>query len=601
MIVEEQNIGSFSRHRILFVIVIFFVLMIFFQLFKMQILDSKDYQAQSNENSIKRITIDPPRGILFDRNFRVLVSNKPSYTVEIIPSEYNNNLSSVLETALNVDKGFVENLLNEKKGFSKFIPRKIKRDVEFSTVTWIEENKNNLSGIDFKIEYKRDYSFGVYGSHVFGYIKEISPEQLSKGSEFYLIGDYVGFSGIEKKYEEILRGSKGAKYVLVDSKQKTVNQHLRGQDDLEAVKGNDIVLTLDYDTQKKAEELFAGKKGALVAIEPESGEILAMVSSPYFELSDLGGVTTTDKWKKLRNDPDKPLFNRATMSIYPPGSTFKMVSAIAALEEGVITPDYTITCKGALFYGDRDFKCDHVHGKTDLIKSIEESCNVYYYQLILKLGLDRWNNYARKFGFGSKTGYDLGEEIAGIIPSTEYYNKRLGKGKWTKGMLISLGIGQGEVSATPLQLAQYTASLAMKGITSNPHLVKGMIDSKTNNFIPFEFTNDDNGISTETYDLINEALLRVVHGRGTATHIKIPGIKIAGKTGTAQNPFGENHAVFIAYAPYENPQIAVALIVENVGYGGSHAAPIARDIIKTYLRIPDNKISSKIATLGKND
>jgi penicillin-binding protein 2 len=567
----------------------------------MQILDSENYQVKSNENSIKKVTIDPPRGILFDRNFRILVSNKPSYTVEILPSEYDDKHNAVLETALKVNKGFVRNLLNDKKGYSKFIPRKIKRDVEFSTVSWIEENKNDLSGIDYKIEYQRDYSFGIYGSHVFGYIKEISPEQLKKESDIYSIGDYVGFSGIEKRYEKKLRGTEGAKYVLVDAKQKTVNQYLKGRNDVETVKGSDLVLTLDYDTQKKAEELFEGKKGALAAIEPATGEIIALVSAPYFELSDLGGVTTTDKWKQLTNDPDKPLFNRATMSIYPPGSTFKMVTAIAALEEGIITPDYTITCRGSFFYGDRTFKCDHVHGKTDLIKSIEESCNVYYYQLILKLGLDKWSEYASKFGFGSKTGYDLGEEIAGILPTTEYYDKKLGKGNWTKGLTINLSIGQGEISATPLQLAQYTATIAMKGVSSTPHLVKGMIDSHSNNFVPFEFPKSSNKISAETYDIVNEAMLRVVHGKGTATRIKIPGVKIAGKTGTAQNPFGKNHAVFIAYAPFENPQIAVAVIVENVGYGSSHAAPIARDIIKTYLRVHDNKITSKIALISNND
>ncbi len=601
MIVEKQNIGSPSRYRIMVVVVMFFVAMMFFQLFKMQILDNENYQVKSDENSVKKITVDPPRGIFFDRNFRVLVSNKPSYTVEVLPSEYKSEQNSILEIALNEEEGYVSSILNEKKEFSKFIPRKIKRDVEFSTVTWIEENKNNLDGIDFRIEYKRDYSFGVYGSHVFGYIKEISPEQLRNESEFYSMGDYAGFSGIEKTYEKNIRGIKGAKFMLVDAKQKTVNRYLQGNNDLEAVKGNDLVLTLDYETQKKAEELFEGKKGSLVAIEPGTGEILALVSSPFYELSNLGGVTTTDNWKKLLSDPDKPLFNRATMSIYPPGSTYKMVAAIAALEEGIITPNFTVKCTGSFFYGDRSFGCDHVHGTTDLVKSIEESCNIYYYKLILKLGLDKWNEYSKKFGFGRKTGYDLGEEIAGILPSASYYDRKLGKGKWTSGLSINLSIGQGEISATPLQLAQYTASLAKDGETVKPHLVKGMIDSKNNNFIPFEFPKSNNGISKKNYDIINEALYKVVEGEGTATHIRIPGIKMAGKTGTAQNPFGKNHAVYIGYAPFENPKIAVAVIVENVGYGGSHAAPVARDIIKTYLRIPDNKIENRIAVAESND
>jgi penicillin-binding protein 2 len=280
------------------------------------------------------------------------------------------------------------------------------------------------------------------------------------------------------------------------------------------------------------------------------------------------------------------------MSTFAPGSTFKMISAIAALEEGIIDTNYRITCGGGYQFGDRYFKCLHVHGTVDVETSIEKSCNTFYYSLVNKIGLDLWSKYAKKFGFGSKSRIDIPEEAAGIVPSTDYYNKVYGKNGWTKGFVISLGIGQGELNVTPLQLAQYAALFANSGKSARPHFLKGYTDMHTNQFVEVKPQTYDIGISKKSFDIVRRAMYLVVNGAGTATNIRSDGLQISGKTGTAQNPHGKEHSLFIGFAPFNNPKIAIAVLVENAGFGSTVAAPIARDIIKAYL-IKRNKEENK--------
>ncbi|MCW8850523.1 MAG: penicillin-binding transpeptidase domain-containing protein, partial [Melioribacteraceae bacterium] len=339
----------------------------------------------------------------------------------------------------------------------------------------------------------------------------------------------------------------------------------------------------DAETQKVAETAFSNITGSLVAIEPSTGEILAYVSAPEYNLEEFASVTSTEIMNKYRTDPNKPLFDRASNSIYPPGSTYKMLAGLIGLQEGIITKNYTINCKGGFKFGDRFFKCHGSHGTTNIVQAIEHSCNTYFYQLILNIGLDRWAKYCRMFGFGNKTGFDLGDDAKGIVPDSEYYNKVFGKNKWGRGNLVSLGIGQGELSVTTLQLAQYTALLANFGKTKTPHIAKGYSEGFNNKYYPFTFNEKTVQISDENFDIIREGMFKVVNGSGTATHIRLPNIEISGKTGTSQNPHGKDHALFIGFAPFDNPKIAVAVIVENVGFGGTHAAPIAQKVIKTYL------------------
>jgi len=580
----ETIVGSVLRKRIIFFIITFFFALASMNLFYMQIIKRSQFSTQSDENSVKPVPQVAPRGIFYDRYFRVMVGNRPSFSIQIIPAEYKNRkLDSLVEGVLNLPYGHISNILKDTLQYSKFIPRKVKRDVDFKAIAWFEENQNRLPGIHYFMETLRDYSFGINGVHMFGYIKEISQEYLGKHKDEYTIGDNIGNNGLEKTYEQIVRGDKGMRYMLVDSRQKTIGRYKEGKEDKPTKKGNDLVLGIDKDVQAIAEEAFKDKRGAVVAIEPTTGEIIAFVSAPEYDLSDFATVVSQESWDKLNNDESKPLFNRATMSAFSPGSTFKMIAAIAALEEGVITTDTKFSCPGSFTYGDRVFKCEHVHGTINVETAIEKSCNVFFYNLILKLGLDKWSAYGAKFGFGKKTAVDIGEEVAGILPSDEYFNKRYGKSGWTKGFLVSLGIGQGDLNVTPIQLAKYTALIANYGQSANPHFLKGYIDKQTGNFTPAQIHKIQLNISKPTFDIVRNSMFNVVNGAGTAVNVKLPNIEIAGKTGTAQNPHGKPHSLFLAFAPYDNPKIAIAVMVENAGYGATTAAPIARDMIKAYL------------------
>lgn len=583
---NDNILGSGLRRRILSFIVFGFIGLVVFQLFKMQLMENYFYQEKSFENSVKKTLIPAPRGVFYDRNLNVIVSNKPAFTIEITPSEYDHEKTPIIENVMNVEPGYIINILDKNKKYSPYTPVKVKRNSDFEFLAWLQENKEFLDGIKYEIDLQRDYSYGIQGSHIFGYTKELSAEQYRRLKSRYDMGDYVGHNGIEKVYEDLLRGKKGYTLSLVDSRQRTIGKYHEGKEDVLPEKGTDLVLGIDADAQLVAENLFEGKTGAIVAIEPKTGEIIAMVSSPQYDLSELASVTSSDFWDSLRTDPSKPLFNRATQSIYPPGSTYKMLAAIAALNEGVITEHTKINCPGGLQYGNRFFKCMHVHGRVGVIDAIKESCNTFFYQLILRLGLEKWAEYSRAFGFGSKTGIDITEETPGLVPDSAYYDKVYGKNKWTRGYLISLGIGQGELSATPLQLAKYTALLANYGNSYEPHVVRGYIDKNTGDFKKLDFKEISlSNISKKNFELIKEGMFKVVNEQGgTARNIRMAEIPISGKTGTAQNPFGENHAVFVGYAPSDDPQIAVAVVVENVGYGSTHAAPIVQEVIKAYLQ-----------------
>ncbi|MHB8904715.1 MAG: penicillin-binding protein 2 [Melioribacteraceae bacterium] len=594
---NDNYFGSLFRRRIVFVIIIGFFAICSVQLFNMQILQQPTYSEKSDENSVKPIYQLAPRGIFYDRNHKVLVGNKPSFTLRITPSTYDKKLTPYLEAILGMSPGYIDRILKLNESYSKFIPRKIAKDVSFKVIAWYEENSSKLPGVDYVMETQRDYSFGVTGAHMFGYTKEIPLEVFQRRKGEYDIGDEIGFGGIEKTYEDYLRGEKGIKYMLVDAKQKTIGRYKAGEEDQATIKGDDLTLTIDKDAQEVAEEEFKDKRGAVVALDPSTGEVLAFLSAPQYNLEDFAKVTSNEVWRELNNNPDRPMFNRASMSTFAPGSTFKMISAIAGLEEGIIDTNFKVNCGGGYQFGDRYFKCLHVHGTVDVETSIEKSCNTFYYTLVNKLGLDTWSKYAKKFGFGTKTKIDIPEESSGIVPSTEYYNRVYGKNGWTKGFVISLGIGQGELNVTPLQLAQYAALFANYGKSARPHFLKSYMDTQTNKRYDVKPQYYDIGISRKSFDIVRRAMYLVVNGAGTATNIKLPDIAIAGKTGTAQNPHGKDHAIFVGFAPYNNPKIAIAVIVENAGFGSVAAAPIARDIIKAYLQKDKKEEPKDLAAL----
>ncbi len=591
---NDNYFGSNIRRTILFSIILIFASGVLIQLFKMQILSKSVYQEKSNDNSIKEVIIKAPRGFLFDRDLNYLVGNKPSYSVSVTPSKYDVSNNDLIEKVLGAEHGLISRIYEKYSRFSEYVPRRIQRSANFKFIAWLEENKEKLPGVEYNVEMQRDYSFGINGAHIFGYTKEISSEDLIKNKETYSLGDYVGNNGIEKTYEHLLRGKKGTEYYVIDSKQMIIGRYEDGKYDIQPLRGNDLVLTINSEAQKTAERAFEGKRGALVAIEPETGDILAFVSAPSYELSKFASVTSGEVWNELKQDTTRPLFNRATMSRNPPGSTYKMVTALAALENGLISTSDYVTCKGSFFFGDRSFKCTHVHGKVNIISAIEKSCNVFFYQLILKVGLEKFAEFGRKMGFGKKTNLDIEEESPGIVPDSDYFDRAYGKGQWTEGYLISLAIGQGDLITTPVQLAQYCSILANKGKTKQPHFLKGWIEFRTNKFYKATYEDVNVEISDNALNIVREGMYKVVHGDGTAQFIRQKKFDMAGKTGTAQNPHGEDHAIFIGFAPFENPQIAVAVIVENVGYGSTHAAPIARDVIKSYLNDVESK---KILTM----
>jgi penicillin-binding protein 2 len=580
---KAEGFASGYRKTVIYFIVVASFAIFTFRLIQMQIVEHQAFDEKSASNSIKPIEQVPLRGVFYDRNMEVIASNSPAYTLRITPADYDKKLSRILETVIDADTGFIDKVLYNNRYYSKYLPIRIKRGIDFKAVSWLEENSEHLPGVDYIVEMQRSYPAGIVGSHLFGYNKEISPAALEKEKNYYSPGDYVGNSGIEKTYEKDLRGQKGYNYVLVDAKRKEIGKYKNGTQDSVSHKGRDLVLSVDADVQRVAEAELKNFRGAAVAIEPKTGEVLALVSSPDFDLNQFSYITSRDYLTNLYNDPAKPSFNRSTMSGKPAGSTFKIMAAIAALDLGVITTQTIINCGGGFYYG-RFFKCHGgPHGPLNVIHAIEKSCNTFFYNLIYRIGLDKWSEYAHRLGFGQKTGIDISDESNGFIPSTKYYEKIYGP-NWPKSIMASLGIGQGEVSVTPVQLAQYVSIIANFGNTYVPHIVKGYLKDDTKEFVPLKFKEVKTGINPQVFDIVRQGMFLVVQGAGTATGLKMDDIKIAGKTGTAQNPHGKDHALFICFAPYDDPKIAIAVVVENVGFGATYAAPIAKKMILAYLK-----------------
>lgn len=573
------------RTSIISILTIVIFISLGFRLYQIQIIETEKYQETSERNAIKEKVIEPYRGIFYDRNWKVLVDNQPGFTLRITPYYFDTSLIPILENYFRLKPGYIKYILRANRTFSPFIPIRIQRGLTFEQISWLEENKELLSGVDYSIDMQRSYPAGIRGSHLFGYCKEISRKELEQKREFYIMGDFVGHNGLEKYYEEYLRGVKGKQFVYVDSRGREVGPVNEGKNDIKPISGYNAQLSIDADLQKLAEELLEGQSGAIVAIDPNNGEILTLVSKPDFDLSHFSSLTPASVWRELNSDKRVPLFNRATMSIYPPGSCFKPVNAIAALNDGIIDEKYTYGCGGGFSFGNHFYKCMGTHGGINVVHAIEKSCNTFFFHLILKNGFERWTKYGSLFGFGKKTGIDIYEETSGILPSIEYYNKIYGVNRWTKGYIVSLGVGQGELGVTPLQMAVYVATIANGGTWYRPHAVRKLFNP---NATPKEIIIPIEGkklpIKKEAMDLVRQGMFLVVNGAGTATHVRIPGINVAGKTGTAQNPHGRDHAWFIGFAPYENPKIALAVIVENAGFGGAVAAPIAKKLIEFYLK-----------------
>ncbi|WP_294345270.1 penicillin-binding protein 2 [Prosthecochloris sp.] len=587
----------------LVVIAVFAVL--FMRLIYLQIFEYKELGSISDANSLRRVWIQPPRGRMIDRNGTVIVDNQPLYSVKVVPAEFTDSLKKNMLAGL-LDITFEELSERIQKGFkyNRFAPVAVGRDIEPQEMMRLSENLWQLPGVMIEVENKRKYPLELGASHILGYLNFISKNQLEEMSQKgYTPDDKTGSKGLEKKYEDYLRGEKGIRFELVNSIGKSAGKFENGARDRPFIKGNDLYLTLDAGLQKLAEDLLkeTGKSGAVVAVDPRNGGILAMVSQPDYDLEILNGTTDGKKWLEIVRDPDKPLFNRAMQASYPPGSVYKLLLAIAALEERAITPEKTIYCSGVFKLGRGRFLCHggQGHGPVNLERSIIESCNTYYYNLIFDLGFEKWTEYGRMFGFGKTSGIDLPGERSSPLPSVDYYDKRYGKGKWTKGYLVSLAIGQGELNTTPLQLAAFTATIANKGTWYQPHFVQGYLSDKSDIIETFDFRKNKLPISEKTFETVRKAMLGVVE-RGTGRLAAVKNVKVAGKTGTAQNPHGEDHAWFVAFAPFEEPSIAIVVLVENAGYGGSVSAPIAGKLINYYVNGPDTTAVDSLSLAAEN-
>ncbi len=580
----EVDIQVYRKRRVLSTAIAVMMLLFLGRLYQLQLIYSEEYGKKSEENSVRVIPKEPVRGYMYDRNGLLVVDNRPSFTVTLMPYEFDRNSIGYLARTLALDTAFIQERLKRGEEYSRFAPVKIKRDIDFRELSALEENRDRLPGVDFQVESKRLYGMPAHAAHILGYTKEISESQIKALGQDYVPGDVAGSSGLEGAYERSLRGRKGAEFSTVNVRGQIVGGFESGKLDQQAEDGKDLLLTMDFGLQAFAESLMTGRRGAIVALDPDDGGLLAMVSAPDYHLSVFSGVTPPQIWNAMNADGAKPLFNRATLTRYPPGSTFKMVLAIAALESKTVTPGWRISCAGAFRVGNKVFKDLHVHGSVDMITAIQQSCNVYFYQLMMKTGLDEWSYYGKELGFGMLTGIDIAEENPGLLPSTAYMNRRYGPSGWTRGFLPSLGIGQGELGVTPLQMACYAMVLANEGAYHQPHAVRAVVQKDERRVDTLAFQSRRLRISPETWRIVREGMRRAVElPGGTGGLSRIKGIEVAGKTGTAQNPHGPDHSWFIGFAPFDAPKIAVAVLVENAGFGGTHAAPIAGMCMERYL------------------
>ena len=558
------------------------------RLFWLQVLDGQKLSSISSSNSVRRVWVQPPRGRIIDRNDVVMVDNRPLYSVKVIPAEFKRSSAAALAWLIDRPEREVSEKIERGRNFNRFSAVTLRRDLDSRNVERLGENLWELPGVLIEAENKRKYLDSRSGAHLFGYLRQIPRRDVERRvQEGYAQDDKIGYNGLELQYEERLRGTKGARFEMVTPLGRYAGKYDGGQSDIPAVRGDDLYLSIDAGLQQLAGRLLeaTGKSGAIVAMDPSTGGILAIESAPGYDLETFNGATDPDGWRAIVGDPRKPLFNRTVQAVYPPGSTYKMVLAVAALENHSIDPKKKVLDNGVFTFGRRRFLSHggEGHGWVDMRRAITVSSNLYFYSLIFDVGFSEWTRFGELFGFGRKSGIDLPGERSGLLPSAAYYDGRYGKGRWTRGYLVSLSIGQGELGTTPVQLAAYASAIANGGTLHRPHIADGYRDTGTGRFVRLRQESSRLPVSQETLRFIRESMADVVR-EGTGGLASVPGITVAGKTGTAQNPRGRDHAWFIAFAPVEDPKIAVAVLVENAGYGGSVSAPIAGRLIARYLK-----------------
>ena len=598
---------DFFRKRAFYAafVIIFFFAVLVARLWFLQVQQGEKYDHLADSNRVRYLEIAAPRGNILDSMGREIVTNRPSFNVVWVRE--NNRLDDTLlkkmATVLDVDVSDLLAKIRKMAGTPGHIPIRLAEDIDWNKVAYIENNRINLPGIKIEVVPLRVYHYGNVASHIIGYLGEINEKELKSSQEGeYRGGDLIGKMGLERLREKDLRGEKGRHYMEVNA----LGFEQRNLKGIEPLPGNDLQLTIDMDLQRTAEETMAAgqKSGAVVAVEVNSGRILAAASAPTLELDKFIGGISYKNWQAMLDNPLHPLINKIVQGQYPPGSTYKLVTATAGLAERVISPDSIIYCPGHYRFGNRTYRCwkHSGHGAVDLNRALSESCDVYFYQVGQRLGVDRLAKYARMFGLGRKTGVEMEHEKSGLIPTSAWKKKRFGK-VWQEGETLSIAIGQGFDLVTPLQLAFMTATVANGGTLYKPGLVEQVRDPDGKIIEQFEPEIVDRLTGQgRNLQLVRKGLIEAVngrHGTGRRARLKDLGITVAGKTGTAQVvrlkqyrhlkdkdiPYKyRDHAWFTCFAPAENPEIAVTVLVEHGFHGGSGAAPVAKAVLEAYFR-----------------
>jgi len=610
----ERYLDQFEKERVVSRLRIFRWMMIaagaliIFRFFQLQVLQGQKWRMLATENQFRKVRVVAGRGLLLDRKGRILAGNKPGFNLTVTPADADSKTIFKLAQFLELPERELKLRITASRQFSRFVPVTVKKDLSWEELSRLEEHLRELSGVDIEYRPVRSYPLAEVGCHVLGYIGEVSPSELTQPEYAgHQMGDYTGKAGVEKLFDKWLHGTDGYKFKVVDARgRERPPDAFSGirLDPQPPVAGKDVSLTLDLELEQLAQELLKDKAGAIVMISVKDGEILAMASAPTFNPELFGSSVHPEQWRKVETDPAHPLLHRAIQGAYPPGSTFKPVLALAGLEDKVIDPGQKLPCRGVYMFGRIPFKCwrKHGHGRMSLPEAIIQSCDIYFYQRGVQLGIDRIAHYANLLGFGLRTGIGLDSESSALIPTSGWRENVRGE-KWRPGDTVSASIGQGFVLVTPLQAAMMAMTIANEGELYKPVLMRrvpGVPEPEYREFRPKLIQKLN--FSSQTWKIVKGALADAVntpHGTGY-WGARSDKVKIAGKTGTAQvvkSKFYEgksesqvplefrDHAWFVSYAPADNPKVAVSVVVEHAGHGASAAAPLARAMIEKYMEL----------------
>jgi penicillin-binding protein 2 len=587
-------VDSFAGRKNIIRFIIGLIGLIFIiRLFILQVVDST-YKLTASNNVLRYETQFPARGLIFDRNGNLMVYNEAAYDIMVNPKQVLPFDTAEFCSILEIDKNYIDENILKARQYSLYKPSIFLKQVSSLAYAQLQEKLYKFPGFFVQPRTIRKYNSNN-AAHVLGYVGEVNDKMIEANS-YYNLGDYIGISGIEQSYEEYLRGKKGVSILLVDVHNRIKGPYNNGRFDEKAVVGSNVISTIDFELQKYGEKLMENLTGSVVAIEPSTGEIIALISTPNYNPELLVGRIRTKNYNILMMDSLKPLFNRALMAQYPPGSTFKVINALIGQQEKVLFPYTSYGCQGGYVVGRFRLGC-HIHNSPlNLVQSIQNSCNTYYCHVFRNIldnskypsvrdAYEIWRNHVMSFGFGKPLNSDFGNELAGLIPKKEMYDRIHKTQNWKSLNVISLAIGQGEMGTTPLQMANMTAAIANRGYYYIPHIVKEVEGdfSLDKRFYEKQFTSIDSTYFEPVVRGMELAVNGDFSGGSTAWRAQIPNIIVCGKTGTAQNPHGEDHSIFIAFAPKDDPKIAIAVYIENGGFGGTWAAPLARLMIEKYL------------------